>query len=290
MSSFEIITDSAADLDAALIKQMNIQVLPLSFTIEEKTYHDYPDQHEMPLCAFYEKIRRGSMATTAAVNVLEFTQALEPLLEQGKDVLILALSSGLSMTYNASAMAVAELAAKYPQRKLYTVDTLCASAGQGLLVYLAACARAAGKDIDQVRDWVVSHKLNVCHYLTVDDLNHLKRGGRISATTALVGSMLQMKPLIHMNNDGCLTSIGKTRGRQASLRALVEKIEQIAIDPADQTLFITHSDAQGDAELVAQMAKDRLGIANVHISSIGPVIGTHVGPAGIVIAFMGIER
>ena len=204
MSDFVILTDSSADLGPDLIDQYGIQVLPLSFTIRGLTYQDFPDHRDMDPRVFYDLLRKEEVATTAAVNVAQYIQALEPLLQEGHDVLILAFSSGLSMTYNASTMAVEELRDKYPDRKLYTVDTLCASLGQGLLVWMAAREREKGKSIEEVRDWVVSHKLNICHQFTVDDLHFLKRGGRISATTAVVGSMLQIKPVLHVDDEGHL--------------------------------------------------------------------------------------
>lgn len=164
-------------------------------------------------------LREGQTATTAAVNVEQYLQAMEPQLQAGRDVLVLAFSSGLSATYNSSAIAAEELREKYPERKIYTVDTLCASLGQGLLVWLAAKERAKGKTIDEVRDWAVGHKLSICHQFTVDDLHFLKRGGRISSTTAFVGSMLQIKPVLHVDNDGKLMTVAKARGRRAALKA-----------------------------------------------------------------------
>ena len=290
MSDFVILTDSSADLGEDLVSQMDIQVLPLSFTIRGQTYHNYPDNREMDLKAFYTMLRQGEVATTAAVNVSQYTQALEPLLQEGKDVLILAFSSGLSATYNSSCVAVEELREKYPQRKLYTVDTLCASLGQGLLVWLAARERAKGKSIDEVRDWVVSHKLSICHQFTVDDLHFLKRGGRVSSTTAIVGSMLQIKPVLHVDNDGHLINISKARGRRASLKALVDKMEQTAIDPRDQTVFISHGDCLEDAELVANMIRDRFGVEKFYLNYIGPVIGAHAGPGTVALFYVGVER
>ena len=290
MSDFVILTDSSADLGPDLIEQYGIQVLPLSFTIRGLTYQDFPDHRDMDPRVFYDMLRKEENATTAAVNVAQYTQALEPLLQAGKDVLILAFSSGLSMTYNASSMAVEELRDKYPDRKLYTVDTLCASLGQGLLVWLAAREREKGKSIEEVRDWVVSHKLNVCHQFTVDDLHFLKRGGRISATTAVVGSMLQIKPVLHVDNDGHLVNIGKARGRHNALKALVDRMEQTAIDPREQTVFISHGDCPEDAELVAQMVKDRFGVQNVYINYVGPVIGAHSGPGTLALFYVGVER
>ena len=290
MSDFVILTDSSADLGADLTTKMDIQVLPLSFNVQGMTYYNYPDNRDMDPRSFYSLLRKGEVATTAAVNVAQYTEALEPLLQAGQDVLILAFSSGLSATFNSSSVAVTELREKYPDRKLYTVDTLCASLGQGLLVYLAAKEREKGKNIDEVRDWVVSHKLSICHQFTVDDLHFLKRGGRISATTAVMGSMLKIKPVLHVDNEGHLVSIGKARGRQASLKALVDRMEQTAIDPKDQIVFISHGDCIQDAELVAQMVKDRFGVQKVYINYVGPVIGAHSGPGTLALFYVGVER
>ena len=290
MSDFVILTDSSADLGADMVAQLDIQVLPLSFTIQGVTYHNYPDNHEMDPAVFYSMLRKGELATTSAVNVAQYTEALEPLLQAGKDVLVLAFSSGLSATYNSSRIAVEELSEKYPDRKLYTVDTLCASLGQGLLVYLAAKEREQGKSIEEVRDWVEAHKLNLCHQFTVDDLHFLKRGGRISATTAVLGSMLQIKPVLHVDDEGHLINIAKARGRAASLKALVDKMEITAIDPKDQIVFISHGDCLADAEMVAQMVKDRMGVQQVYINYVGPVIGAHSGPGTLALFYVGTER
>ena len=290
MSDFVILTDSSADLGADMVAQLDIQVLPLSFTIQGVTYHNYPDNHEMDPAVFYSMLRKGELATTSAVNVAQYTEALEPLLQAGKDVLVLAFSSGLSATYNSSRIAVEELSEKYPDRKLYTVDTLCASLGQGLLVYLAAKEREKGKSIEEVRDWVEAHKLNLCHQFTVDDLHFLKRGGRISATTAVLGSMLQIKPVLHVDDEGHLINIAKARGRAASLKALVDKMEITAIDPKDQIVFISHGDCLADAEMVAQMVKDRMGVQQVYINYVGPVIGAHSGPGTLALFYVGTER
>ena len=187
MSEYVLITDSSADLSQEMVQELGVTVLPLSFTIQGKTYRNYPDNREMDLPLFYDMLRAGELATTSAVNVAEYTQAVEPILQEGKDVLILAFSSGLSSTYQASVLAAGELREKYPDRKIYTVDTLCASLGQGLLVYLAAQEQRKGKSIEEVRDWAEETKLHLCHQFTVDDLHFLKRGGRISATTAVGG-------------------------------------------------------------------------------------------------------
>lgn len=290
MSDFVILTDSSADLGADMVQQLDVQVLPLSFSMGQQIYHNYPDNREIDPHAFYQLLRQGEVATTSAVNVAQYTDALEPLLQAGKDVLILAFSSGLSTTYNSSRIAVEELSEKYPERKLYTVDTLCASLGQGLLVYLAAKLRSEGRSIDEVRDWAEENKLHMCHQFTVDDLHFLKRGGRISATTAVVGSMLQIKPVLHVDNEGHLINIAKARGRQASLKALVDKMEKTAIDPANQVVFISHGDCLEDAHTVEKMVKERFGVKEVYINYVGPVIGAHSGPGTLALFYVGSER
>ncbi len=290
MSDFVILTDSSADLSADMVQKLNVEVLPLGFVLDNQSYRNYPDNRDMDPHVFYERLRAGNVATTNAVNVAQYMEALEPLLQSGKDVLVLAFSSGLSTTYNSSRLAVEELSARYPERKLYTVDTLCASLGQGLLVWYAARERDRGRSIEEVRDWIEEHRLNICHQFTVDDLHFLKRGGRISAATAVVGTMLQIKPVLHVDNEGHLINIGKARGRQASLKALVDKMEQTALDSGSLTVFISHGDCLEDARTVADMVKNRFGVEEVYINYVGPVIGAHSGPGTVALFYAGTER
>ncbi len=290
MSDFVMLTDSSADLSAQMVQQADVEVIPLSFNIQGRTYHNYPDNREMDPALFYDMLRAGELATTAAVNVGEYVQAIEPFLEQGRDVLVLAFSSGLSGTYNSSRLAVEELQEKYPQRKIYTVDTLCASLGQGLLVWLAAQQRKEGKSIEEVRDWAEANKLSLCHQFTVDDLHFLKRGGRISATTAVVGSMLQIKPVLHVDDEGHLINIGKARGRHASLKALVDKMEKTVTEEGKKTVFISHGDCLKDAETVAEMVRQRFGTQDIRINYVGPVIGAHSGPGTLALFYLGTQR
>ena len=290
MSEYVLITDSSADLSQEMVQELGVTVLPLSFTIQGRTYRNYPDNREMDLPLFYDMLRAGELATTSAVNVAEYTQAVEPILQEGKDVLILAFSSGLSSTYQASVLAAGELREKYPDRKIYTVDTLCASLGQGLLVYLAAQEQRKGKSIEEVRDWAEETKLHLCHQFTVDDLHFLKRGGRISATTAVVGSMLQIKPVLHVDNEGHLINIGKARGRQASLKALVDKMEKTVTEEGRKTVFISHGDCRKDAVTVADMVRERFGTQDIRINFVGPVIGAHSGPGTLALFYLGTER
>lgn len=290
MSDFVIVTDSSADLGADLAQKLDVQVIPLAFVLDNHTYYNYPDNREMDPHVFYDRLRKGDVATTNAVNVAQYVEVLEPLLQAGKDVLVLAFSSGLSTTYNSSRLAVEELSAKYPDRKLYTVDSLCASLGQGLLVWYAARERDRGHTIEEVRDWLEDHKLNLCHQFTVDDLHFLKRGGRISAATAVVGSMLQIKPVLHVDNEGHLINIGKARGRQASLKALVDRMEETAIDSGSLTVFISHGDCLEDAQTVERMVRERFNVQGIYINYVGPVIGAHSGPGTVALFYAGTER
>ena len=290
MASYVIVTDSSADLSAQMAEKAGVQVLPLRFTVGGKTYYNWPDNREMDPKVFYRMLRVGEVATTAAVNISQYLDMLEPILQSGTDVLVLSFSSGLSATYDSSRLAAEELREKYPQRKIFAVDTLCASLGQGLLVWHAAQLKDQGKSIEEVRDWVEENKLHLCHQFTVDDLHFLKRGGRISATTAVVGTMLKIKPVLHVDDGGKLVNIGKARGRKASLKALVDRMEETAIDPAGQTVFISHGDCMEDAEYVAGLVKERMGVQDVRINYVGPVIGAHCGPGTLALFHLGSRR
>ncbi len=290
MSQFVILTDSCADLTAELVEQLDVQVLPLSITMDGKTIFNYPDNREMDPHEFYDLLRAGKSAKTSAVNVAQFTEAMEPHLQEGKDVLVLAFSSGLSTTYNSAVIAADDLKEKYPERKVYVVDTLCASLGQGMFVYLAAQERAKGKSIDEVYQWAEDNKMSVCHQFTVNDLFHLKRGGRVSAATAVVGTMLSIKPVLHVDNEGHLINIAKARGRAASIKALADKMEQTVIRPEEQVVFISHGDCLEEAQKLADMVKERFGVKEVIINYVGPVIGAHSGPGTVALFYMGSER
>lgn len=290
MNDYVILTDSSADLEQKMVEELELEVLPLTFLIGEDSYFNYPDNREMAPKEFYNKVRDGAMPTTNAVNVGQATDAIEPLLKAGRDVLVLGFSSGLSTTFNSIKIASEELAEKYPERKVYAVDTLCASLGQGLLVWHAAQQKKAGKTIEEVRDWVEENKLRLCHWFTVNDLMHLKRGGRVSAATALVGTMLSIKPVLHVDNEGHLINVAKARGRKASLDALAAKVGELAIDPANQTMFLSHSDCLEDAQYVADQIKARYGTQKFFFNYIGPVIGAHTGVGCVALFFIGKER
>ena len=227
---------------------------------------------------------------TSAVNVSDFTETIEPHLKEGRDVLVVAFSSGLSATCHSAQIAAQELSEQYPERKVYVVDSLCASLGQGLLVWYAARMKNEGRGIGAVRDWLEENKLHLCHWFTVDDLHFLKRGGRISSATAVLGTMLSIKPVMHVDDEGHLTKVGTARGRNASLKALVDHMAETAIDPAGQTVFISHGDCEEDANKVAEDVKRRFGVQTVVLNNVGPVIGAHSGPGTVALFFLGRHR
>ena len=290
MSEYVIVTDSSCDLNQEMVDEIGVRVLPLSFTIKDRSLRDYPDNRDMDPKEFYDLQREGEMANTAAVNLSQYEEFLTPLLEAGQDVLILAFSSGLSSTYQASQLAAQELSERYPDRKIYSVDTLSASLGQGLLVWHAAQKKKEGLSIEALRDWVKAHRLNMCHWFTVDDLQFLKRGGRVSAATALVGTMLKIKPVLHMDDEGHLINMSKARGRKASLDAMLDKVGELGVDLDKQTMFISHSDCEDDVRYLAGKLRELYHVPEIRWNYVGPVIGAHTGPGCVALFFLGRNR
>ena len=277
---FQIITDSCCDLSAEMIAELDLGVAPLSLEMDGRSYAS----GEMTPKALYDHLRSGKLPKTSAVNPDGWASYIRPALEQGRDVLVMAFSSGLSATYQSAVIAAEELREEFPHRKLIVIDTLCAALGQGLLVYTAARLRAEGKSIDEVAAWVEENKLKLCHWVTVEDLMHLKRGGRVSAATAVVGTMLSIKPIIRMDNDGKLESFAKARGRKAAIKYLLDRMAD-SLDPdRKDTVFVAHGDCPEDAEYLASEIKSRFGVKNVIIGYVGSVIGVHTGP-GVLVAF-----
>ena len=284
--NYVVMTDSSADLTAALVEQLGLDVIPLSVNVGEQSFMNYPDEREISSTDFYEMLRKGANAQTSAVNVDTFLNAMSVHLKAGKDVLYLGFSSGLSSTYGASEVAAQELRETYPDRKIFTVDTLCASLGQGLLVYLTMQKVLSG----EAAAYAEENRLHLCHWFTVDDLFFLKRGGRVSAATALVGSALGIKPVLHVDNEGHLINVSKARGRKNSILALVDRMESSAIEPQKQTIFISHGDCLDDANFLAEELRKRFGISDITINFVGPVIGAHSGPGTLALFFLGTER
>ena len=290
MAQYRIITDSTTDLSPELVKEMDVDVIPMTFVLDGKTYLNTPDEAQLSSKDFYARVRAGSMPTTSQINGETLRTFVEPYLKAGTDVLYLAFSSGLSGTYNAARLTFEDLREEYPERKVIVVDTLGASMGEGLMVYLACKERDKGKSAEEVAAWVEESRLKLAHWFTVDDLNHLKRGGRVSGAAAFFGTMLSIKPVLHVDDEGHLIPMEKVRGRRASLDALVKHMQATAIRPAEQTVFISHGDCQADCDYVAQQLREKLGVKEIVTSYIGPVIGAHSGPGTVALFFVGEKR
>ena len=287
MRDYIITVNSTVDLPKEWLIERNVPVIPLKYTIDGETY---TDMEGVSSKEFFAKLREGKMATTSQINPEEAREYLEPYLKEGKDVLHLAFSSGLSGTCNSMRIAAEELKEEYPDAKVYIIDTLCACLGEGLLLYYALKQQASGKTIDETAKWVEENKLHICHNVTVDDLNHLHRGGRVSKTAAVLGTMVQIKPIIHMNQEGCLQVIGKERGRKKALNKIVDMAAKQIQGWENDLAMITHGDCVEDAEYVAKLVREKLGIEEVLINNIGTVIGSHTGPGVVAVFVMGNER
>lgn len=286
MNRFQIITDSCSDLTAELIAELDLCVIPMAIEYKGQNFVE----GEISMHEIYDGLRAGEDAKTAAVNPETWTRYMEPFLKDGSDVLVISFSSGLSSTYQSAVIAAEELRDEYPERNIRVIDSLCASMGQGLLVWYAANLQAAGKSLDEVAEWVESHKLNLAHWFTVDDLMFLRRGGRISGATAVMGTMLQIKPVLHVDNEGKLITMSKARGRKASLQALVEKLQKTGLPGENSTVFISHGDCIEDAEFVAGLLRERCGVQNIVMGYIGAVIGSHAGPGTVALFFLADKR
>lgn len=288
MRDFVILTDSSADMTEEMSNSLGVRTTQLGVIVDGAA--PVPN-NEVDVKEIYGKLRNKVNVTTSAASIDQFLAYFGSILEaEDVDLLYLGFSSGLSGTFNAGAVAMRELAEKYPDRKLYAVDTLCASLGQGLLVYLAAQQKKNGADIDAVKAYVEKTIPHLCHWFTVDDLFFLKRGGRVSAATAVVGSLLNIKPVMHVDNAGKLINMAKVRGRKAAVDALFEKTKASMFPDQNDAVFISHGDCIEDAEYLASRVRNELGISHVEINYVGPVIGSHSGPGTLAIFFLGNER
>ncbi len=287
MNNFVICTDSSCDFSAEAVKERNIYHSSLCFHFEgsEKEYSN----DGMPIKEFYDKMRAGGIAKTSAVNSEVFLTQFEKILKEGNDILYIGFSSGLSTTYNSARIAAEELRRSYPERKIITVDTLAASAGIALLIDLVIEKKDGGATIEETAKFAEDLKLNICHWFTVDDLVYLKRGGRISPTTAFVGNMLGIKPILHVDNEGHLVNVGKVRGRKLSIATLAQKFNETH-DEKYHKVYISHGDCLEDARELASIIKNKYGHDTQLITNVGPVIGAHSGPGTIALFFVGKER
>ena len=287
MRDYVITVNSTVDLPKEWLKERHVPAVPLRYTIDGTTY---TDMEGLSAKEFFAKLREGKMSVTSQVNPEEAVEALEPYVKEGKDILHLGFSSGLSGTLNSMRIGAQMLEEKYPGSKVIVIDTLCACLGEGLLLYYALKEKAKGKTIEEVAQWVEDNKLHICHNVTVDDLNHLHRGGRVSKTTAVLGTLVQIKPIIHMDNNGKLQVIGKERGRKKSLNRIVDMAVEQSKGWDNDIIMITHGDCIEDAEYVAKLVREKMGIDNILINNTGTVIGSHTGPGVVAVFCMGNKR
>ena len=287
MATYQIITDSACDLPKAMLEQLDVTCIPLQVVFRGQTICDSVDEG---IREIYDGLRAGEPTSTSAANPEGWASVMEPALKAGKDVLVLAFSSGLSTTYQSAVIAANDLQEAYPQRKIRVVDSLCAALGQGLLLWYACHHRDTGMTLEQLAAWLEENRLSLCHWVTVNDLMHLKRGGRISATTAVVGTMLQIKPIIHINDEGKLVNVGKARGRKAAMQVLVDKLKELGEGFDNSTVFITHGDCLEDGQLLKEMVLAQTNTREVFLGNLGVVIGSHAGPGTLALFFLGKHR
>ena len=287
MRDYVITVNSTVDVPKLWLEERHVPVVALKYTIDGETY---TDMEGLTAKEFFEKLREGKMSVTSQVNPEEAMEALEPFVKEGKDILNFGNSSALSGTLNSMRLAGEMLEEKYPEAKVIVVDTLCACMGEALLLHKALQKKAEGKTIEEVAKWTEENKLHICHNVTVDDLNHLHRGGRVSKTTAVLGTLVQIKPIIHMDNEGKLQVIGKERGRKKSLNKIVDMAVKQSEGWENDLIMITHGDCIEDAEYVAQLVREKMGVENILINNIGTVIGSHTGPGVVAVFCMGNER
>ena len=287
MANYQIITDSGCDLPQSLLDTLGVKSVPLYVNFRGA---EQPDSVDEGIKELYDGLRGGEKATTSAVNPDRWAAMIEPSLAEGKDAVVIVFSSGLSTTYQSAVIAGQELTEKYPDRKVYVVDSLCASLGQGLLVWYACRKRDEGMSAPELAKWLEENRLNLCHWFTVDDLMYLKRGGRVSAVTAVVGTMLSIKPVLHVDDEGHLINVSKARGRKASILALANKLKELGEGFDNSTVFISHGDCQEDAQYLAEKLKAEYGVKEVVIGYVGAVIGSHAGPGTLAFFFLGKHR
>ena len=284
--NYVLITDSACDILPEKLAEWKVEMIPLAYLFTD-TGKEQLD-HEEPIREFYQSMRDGRVAKTSSVNEDRFINTFTPILEAGKDLLYLAFSSGLSVTCENGKKVAAMLQEKYPERKVVVIDSLAASAGQGLFVYLAVQNRDNGMSLEDNARAMEAYVMHVCHWFTVDDLVYLKRGGRISRTTALLGTALNVKPVLHVDNEGHLIKMTQVRGRKKSVRKLAEMLGETILP--DSPIFISHGDCIEDAEMLKEILEKEYGKEVTLITWIGSVIGAHSGPGTLALFFLGTER
>lgn len=288
--SYKIITDSAANLTDEQIKDFDTEIISLKYNIDGKDYDSYIKGVKTDFSPVYKLLREKAMITTSLANRGDCDKVILPVLQSGEDVLVLAFSSGLSGTCQNIKLAAEDYNEMFPDRKIIVVDSLCASMGQGMLVYYVSKLKAEGKTIEEAAEWAENNKLSIAHIFTIDDLFFLKRGGRLSGTSAVVGSLLGIKPLLHMADDGKLYVTGKVRGRKATLEFLADSLGEKGINIKEQEIFIVHGDCLEDAKTLGKMILDKYKVKGITYNILDPVIAAHAGPGTLAVFFIGKER
>ena len=288
--AFEIITDSSMNLSKSMSKELDVRVLSFSVLFNDEEEKSYKENAEYDYATFYDRLRNKEHAKTSLVNTDEFVKAFEESMSCGKDILAITVSSGISGTFQAAKIAAEMMQERYPDRKAIVIDSLAASIGQGLLVYYAAQLRKEGKTIEETAQWVIDNRLNMVHQFTVDDLFFLKRGGRLSGGVAIVGTILQIKPVLHVDDEGHLVIQDKTNGRKKSMNAIVERFKENAVDPENQVLAICHGDCLKDAEYLAKKVREVANVKDIIINFCDPVLGAHAGPGVLALFYLGKNR
>ena len=286
---FELVTDSTCSLTQELVDELGIHILPMSLMIDGEQHYSELAGTDTELHAYYELLRQGSLVTTSLPNLGQTKALFESLLEQGRDVLYLAFSSALSSCYSSLDILAQDLQESYPERTIRVVDTLCATGGEGLLVYLAAQKRLQGASLLEVKDYVCNTRSHVAHWFTVDDLMYLMRGGRLSKAEAFAGTMLKVKPILHVDDEGRLVPMDKVRGRKKALKSLVDKLLESGLPLEENTIFINHGDCLEDAQYVASLITEAGGKVAL-ISFVDPVVGAHAGPGVVTLHFLADKR
>ena len=287
---YVIVTDSSCNLSNKQIEDYKLEVISLKYFSGEKSFESYNKDAEPDYKAFYDMARKKEPLSTTLASPELCYNTFDKILSEGNDLIYIGFSSGLSGTYQVAHNTLDELKEKYPDRKIYDVDSLAASLGQGLLVHYAVQKRNEGLTIEELYNWLIDNRLKLCHWFTVDDLMYLKRGGRVSAATALVGTMLQIKPVMHVDNEGHLIKVGTARGRKASIDALAKKMAETGLPGENDTVFISHGDCEADARYLAEKLKATCGVKEVMIYYVGAVIGSHSGPGTLALFFLGDHR
>ena len=288
MNNYVIFTDSCCDVSPELLAEWGVPYANMTFSFEgeDKEYIDADISNK----EFYDRMRNGAHAKTAAINVATFIDAFEPILQEGKDILYVAFSSGLSTTVNSARIAVSELSDKYPDRRIIVVDTLAASAGGGLMTYLAVQKKNSGATLEENAEYLKSLVPHHCIWFIVDDLEYLKRGGRVSPLVAFAGGILGIKPVLYMDSEGHLIKVSTARGRKNAIEALASKYAELSYEEKNTPIFISHADCEEDARHLVEILKERHNADVTLLTNIGPVIGSHAGPGTIAMFFIGKNR